>query len=235
MDFLKDILLNGFWPRYCLEDARWYTTASAEYYLAYPIVCFCDIPLSRVDEHVTFYGNYGIGVTKRWAESNGLAPVLYIRENSTPHEALKTLFSNNRTSGGFYDGSAVDINTLLTHVKPIKGSMYIGENLIEKEFYQESEWRFGVSGSNLETGVQSWLPESTYRDENALDTENKKTKELKSLKISPTDIKYLFVKSDSDIPAIVNFIQTELDMYPSHDVKILLSRIISLETISHDL
>jgi len=55
------------------------------------------------------------------------------------------------------------------------------------------------------------------------------------LKFSPRDIKYIFVKYDSDIPNIINFIQSDLDHYPSSDVKILLSRVTSLESISHDL
>lgn len=72
-------------------------------------------------------------------------------------------------------------------------------------------------------------------NEGNLNIENTKTKELASLKISPSDIKYLFVKSDADIPLLVNFIQTEMDTYSNKDTKILLSRITSLETISRDL
>lgn len=64
---------------------------------------------------------------------------------------------------------------------------------------------------------------------------NEKSKVSYSLKISPSDIKYLFVNSDSDIPDVINFIQTELDHYPSAEIKILMSRVISLETISRDM
>ena len=51
----------------------------------------------------------------------------------------------------------------------------------------------------------------------------------------PNDIKYIFVKSDSDIPNIVNFIQSELDNYPGVDQKILMSRVVSLESLHQDL
>lgn len=234
VDFLKDILKNGFWPRYCLEDARWYSQAGNDFYIAYPIVCFCDIPLSRVDEHVDFYGNYGIGVTREWAESNRLAPILYLRENTEPHEALKQLFINNINSK-FYSNAGFHINTLLANVKPTEGTMRFGEDVVRKEFYQENEWRFSITVPDMSAGIRPWLSEEEFRNKEVLDGHNAKNKELSSLKISPSDIKYLFVKSDSDIPLLVNFIQTELDMYPSHDIKILLSRIISLETISRDL
>lgn len=46
-------------------------------FVAFPMVCFCDIPLSRIDEHIGFYGKFGIGMTRKWAEQNGLNPVLY--------------------------------------------------------------------------------------------------------------------------------------------------------------
>lgn len=234
IDFLRDILKNGFWPRYCLEDANWYSISSGDYYIAYPMVCFCDIPLSRVDEHVNFYGNYGVGVTREWAESNGLSPVLYFRENTAQHIAFKELCGKN-LNNNFYEGSDIDLTTLLANVKPTKGNMRFGEDVVEKEFYQENEWRFTITGGSKKTGVRPWLYLNEFSDGSALEDSNAKTKEIHSLKVSPTDIRYLFVKSDSDIPQLVNFIQSELDIYPSHDLKILLSRIISLETISRDI
>lgn len=234
LDFLKDILVEGFWPRYCLEDSKWYGNSGMNYYIAYPMVCFCDIPLSRVDEHVSFYGNYGIGVTKEWAQINGLSPVIYLRENSSPHQALKKLFSKNNEKA-LYNNSNMDVNTLLANIKPTEGVMRIGSELVNKEFYQENEWRYSVTGNNSVSNIRPWISESEFLDESSLNAENAKTKEQASLKILPSDIKYLFVNTDSDIPLLVNFIQNEMDKYPSKDIKILLSRITSLETISRDL
>jgi hypothetical protein len=234
MEFLIDILNNGFWPRYCLEDSKWYSSSGQEHYIAYPMVCFCDIPLSRVDEHVSFYGNYGIGVTKEWAKSNGLSPVLYIRENSPQQKAIHNIASNNSESG-FYNGFNADLNSIISNTKPTEGVMRFGKDIVEKEFYQENEWRYVASGNASTEGVRPWLSEHDFMAEETLSSENSKTKELCSLKLLPSDIKYLFVKLDSDIPLLVNFIQTSMDQYPSHDIKILLSRITSLETISRDL
>ena len=53
--------------------------------------------------------------------------------------------------------------------------------------------------------------------------------------IDPSDVKYIFVKSDSDIPDIINFIQTELDRFPAAALKVLMSRVVSLESITMDL
>ena len=57
-DTLKLVLKNGFWPRYCLEDIQWIGEDRFPY-ISIPIVCFCDIPLSRIQEHVGCYGEFG--------------------------------------------------------------------------------------------------------------------------------------------------------------------------------
>ncbi|MFA0182561.1 abortive infection system antitoxin AbiGi family protein [Vibrio cyclitrophicus] len=233
VQFLKDILKNGFWPRFCLEDVRWYT--GKENQCAYPITCFCDIPLSRVDEHVDFYGNYGIGVTKEWAKLNKLSPVIYINEGSAQQLALTKLFGENLKGQQFYTGADDDINAILTHIKPIEGKMFINGQFVEKEFHQENEWRFAINGKYKELTVKPFLIEANFKNTELLEAENAKSKRDYSLKVSPSDIRYLFVKSDSDIPSFMNFIQSELDNYSNSEIKVLMSRVISLETISRDM
>jgi hypothetical protein len=80
MDLVNSILRNGFYPRYCLEDIR----CLREYqdYLLYPMVCFCDIPISRIAEHTAFYGEYGLGLINEWGLKNGLLPVIYMLVSS---------------------------------------------------------------------------------------------------------------------------------------------------------
>ena len=233
LEFLKDILLNGFWPRFCLEDVKWYNSNDSQ--AAYPIVCFCDIPLSRVDEHVDFYGNFGLGVTKEWAKLNRLSPVIYLNEGSAQQLALRKLFGENLKGKQFYSGAGDDINTVMTHVKPIEGKMFINGQFISKEFHQENEWRFAVNGKSSELKIKPFIYENQYHDKQVLEAEKLKAKNTYSLKITPSDIKYLFVKTDADIPDLINFIQTKLDHYTSSEIKILMSRVVSLETISGDL
>ncbi|MFM5119607.1 abortive infection system antitoxin AbiGi family protein [Aeromonas veronii] len=233
IDFLKDILANGFWPRYCLEDMRWYSGNNTR--SAYPIVCFCDIPLSRVDEHVKFYGNYGIGVTREWARKKQLSPVIYLNEDTHQHQSLKKILLGNLKGNGYYQDAGSDINNIMSHIKPIEGEMIVNGESILKEFYQENEWRYAISGLATELKSKPWLYEVDYKNKTILESQNLKSKEYYSLKISPSDIRYIFVKSDSDIPNMVNFIQTNLDYYPSSDIKILLSRIMSFETITRDI
>lgn len=189
VEILKSILKNGFWPRYCLEDTTWYTNSETQ--IAFPMVCFCDIPLSRLDEHVRFYGEFGIGVSKSWALSNDCCPATYLPRNSQISSALLRITKGNLAEKGYYKGSNGDMNALISNVKPIEGQMLVNGELIPKEFYQESEWRYVIKDTIARAKARVWLSEVEFRDEKIRETENNKTKEHHSLKISPSDIKYI--------------------------------------------
>lgn len=45
-DVLKSIIKSGFFPRYCVEDVTWLTSATDA--VALPVTCLCDIPLGRI-------------------------------------------------------------------------------------------------------------------------------------------------------------------------------------------
>ncbi len=85
------ILKNGFWAKYCLEDIQWQNGGVD--FVAFPMVCFCDIPLGRISEHVDFYGSYGIGLTKEWAKKNNLNPVAYLSSGSHLINSINEIFN----------------------------------------------------------------------------------------------------------------------------------------------
>src|SRR3989304_3361018 len=91
---LKSILKNEFYPRYSLESYPLDPKESSILEIGVPMVSFCDIPLSRVKEHVTIYGYYGIGMSKEWAEKKGLNPVLYLYNGSDLSLNIKEMFIN---------------------------------------------------------------------------------------------------------------------------------------------
>ncbi|BAX62529.1 abortive infection system antitoxin AbiGi family protein [Burkholderia stabilis] len=232
LETLRLILLNGFWPRYCLEDVSWIGYDKYDY-IAYPMVCFCDIPLSRISEHVDFYGNFGIGLTRQWGEANGLNPILYVSGENNVTATFRSLndHSNKLPKGEHREAAKVSMRYLLAHSKPTEGKMVIDAKPVEKTFYQESEWRYVP----VHPEIDEYLFSKNFSDSANLDNSNSKTKDHCLLKFGPKDIKYIFVKSDSDIPEIINFIQTNLDQYPGADQKVLMSRVVSLESLSADL
>ncbi|TQQ75601.1 abortive infection system antitoxin AbiGi family protein [Vibrio cholerae] len=192
LDVLKLILKNGVYPRYCLEDFGWFGASDFKH-VAYPMSCFCDIPLSRISDHTDFYGMYGIGFTKEWGLKNGLNPVIYLTEGGSVCEMVKFYFNLNMPKGQQESEANEQLFTLLSHVKPINGTMYMGGMPVEKDFYQENEWRYVPKVNDL-------IFEEKFEEER--DASNKNIEKHK-LEFTPQDIKYIFVKSDSDIPNLV--------------------------------
>ncbi|MEK0446855.1 MAG: hypothetical protein RLZZ399_2176 [Verrucomicrobiota bacterium] len=229
LDALKSILKDGFWPRYCLEDIRWQNFDQFEY-VAFPMVCFCDIPIGRIVQHVEFYGSYGIGVTKEWGLKNKLNPIVYL---SGP-EPLGGAF-NALSNVVFSHPDKKQVETglehfrhLVAHTKPISGKMMVSGKEIDKEFYAESEWRFVPR----QTGVEAFLK---YDEFDSMRHEyDKVTWRDCLIKLSGVDIRYIFVPSDGDIPDVIKFLQAELDHFSSRELNILMSRVTSLEAIKSD-
>lgn len=230
-DILKRVLKTGFWPRYCPEDVSWVGYEEFEY-IAYPMVCFCEIPLSRLTEHVGFYGSFGLGLTREWAAKNGLNPVFY----TSPGSPMANSFRHfNDLANRAVKPLNVELKTLmrdyLSFSKPTSGTMIVDSKPIDKAFYQESEWRYIAQGD----GIKQYLLSQHYNDPQLREKHNKLAYEKCLLKFTPADIKYIFVREDSDIPDVVNFIQSELDTYPGAELKLLVSRVTSLESIRQDL
>lgn len=87
LQHLQGILKQGFKVHCCKEKIRGVMKDDA--YMAFPMVSFCDIPLSEVKEHINSYGEYAVGLTKEWAARKHLNPVLYLEHDSTLTKSLK--------------------------------------------------------------------------------------------------------------------------------------------------
>lgn len=81
-DTLVKILEEGLWPRYCVER-DW-----GDKDLIIPMVCTCEIPLSKMSFHQNKYGKYGIGLSKKWAKKKGFTPVLYVSDKSDIYKRI---------------------------------------------------------------------------------------------------------------------------------------------------
>jgi hypothetical protein len=225
---LKNILKDGFLPFYSLEDIQW-MGETERHFTAFPIVAFCDIPLSRITDHVSFYGKYGIGLSRKWGLANGLNPLVYLSENGPFADAYrKTMLNLFTTKGG--DKFVNDIRFLIGFTKPIKGSMIVNGQPVDKEFYQESEWRYLARHAD----VPSHLKQTAFENDTTRQQANQKAQANCKLNFVPGDVQYLIVPEDSEIPDLVDFINRELDRFPSVDLKILGTRIVTLAAIEAD-
>jgi hypothetical protein len=86
---LQNILQNRFKLAYCKEEINFNGKKVVGYF---PMVTFCDIPLSLSKEHVTKYGSYAIGLQKEWGIKHKLNPVIYLEEESMISEDLRKSF-----------------------------------------------------------------------------------------------------------------------------------------------
>lgn len=59
LETLQSILSNGL--KMCYSNENF----TKDFYVAIPMICFCDMPLSNISDHVEVYGHYAIGFNKR--------------------------------------------------------------------------------------------------------------------------------------------------------------------------
>ena len=134
LEWLIDILENGFKARYCLE-----IFPKVDIPLAIPVKFFCDIPLGLIKKHISRYGKYGIGITKSFAKSKGITPVIYV------HEKSKILARVAHALKDQDDELAKFIPYFKRYSEKIQG----GLNKNTRRYYDEREWRYVPSSADF--------------------------------------------------------------------------------------
>ena len=260
-EYLLDILENGFWPRYCSEDIEWLIPKDFKNELekqeednslktlikeliksnissiAYPMSCFCDIPLSKITAHTDFYGGFGLGMTKEWGIRKRLNPIFYLSDNSIIPNLIQSFLLKTAPIDFWksIQSEKTNQNTiiqLMKFLKPLRGKMKVNGKEVTKNFDEECEWRYAPA-SDENNLFPNFLPNFLANNEELQDS-NIVTKKVASLNFEPSDIKYIFVPEDSNIPTIINKINTIFTNYPEHERLLLLSKVISLDTIRKD-
>ena len=153
-EYLESIIDNGFHPRYCTEDFSAFAPAlgqeSKTFDYAVPMVCFCDIPLSKVKEHISVYKGYGIGCSKAWGIDKGITPLIYVKPTSETAIGIRNALVSLRQLSTISTENIPKIGTirkslmrLMKYVKPYEGRFEHGGLTFEnKRFYDEREWRY---------------------------------------------------------------------------------------------
>ncbi len=236
---MMSILKIGFKPHLSLEDISWLGNSMYQE-MAYPMVSFCDLPIGKLNEHIKYYGSYGIGMRKRWALKNGLTPALYVIPNS--HFAkniidsqLKIFFledertKKNERLDGEYDSKNLIFN-ILARSKPFEGNDLKKVNEGKRLFYHEREWRYVPDIQAVPLGI------SKANFDRSKDHYNTALAEQSMLHFAPEDVLYILVKNEYEIPALIQFINSNLsDKYAPSQLQLLQSKITSYEHISRDI
>lgn len=210
---------------------------------AVPMVSFCDLKLTELKNHMKNYGYYGIGLTKEWANRNGLNPVLYLNKSCRLTEnfisGLNGIYAHlNRLNDieqvEKLTKSYTNILSTYQYLKNYEGRL-IRNGKIKSENYRfadEREWRYVPSLE--QTGVQPFVAISN------IDTLEKKllhNQRIAHLRLSfqPDDIKYLIIQNDGEINELINHLLEVKDRFGSETIQRLTSRILTTEQIRNDI
>jgi len=236
-DSLKGILEGNFNLKYCKET---FHLNNEDFRLAAPMVCFCDIPLSEVKNHINKYGSYGIGLTKEWAERKGLNPVLYLEKNSLLGASIDRIYMNfvDAPEGGLedLDDPQKSILDVLRYIKNYQSDLNRGGNTIQNyRFSDEREWRYVPP---IEEDIPMIIPQAMIEDpDDSAYIEDAKNKLARiKLDFEPNDIKYIIIENDAEISEIVDLLRkAKGNTYSYNDIERLMTRILTTEQIVSDI
>jgi hypothetical protein len=137
-----DLLRHGIWPRYCEEDFEWLVETPA--IIAFPVVCFCDIPLKAAADHRGTYGDFAISISKSLACEFDINPMWYLQQDTTITRHVGSQLKKNALFSP--DAIGKEFRPLLPYLKPTIGCQ-AARNTKEpstevKCFEEEMEWRY---------------------------------------------------------------------------------------------
>ena len=236
--YLKEIISKkAIIPRY-YEESIDYLNIESLNKIVFPMICFCDINLSKLDGHVYYYGKFGIGLNKTWGINSGIQPIHYINKNSSIKEDISYLFSKALNNIDDSDDNINEYrNYLLSHLlfmKPIIGSMRRGGKYDSKNFTDEKEWRF-IPNIKEEHGIDLIIPQKYLENDKAYNSYSDGITQIKELWLhfDVCDIEYLMVENEEYRKELIEFILSittieELDKY------ILISKIVVYDIMNKD-
>ena len=251
-EHLFELLASGFKPRYVEEKFPFEENQLK--LVGIPMLCFCDIRLSEVRDHIDWYGKYGIGMRSSWGTQNGLTPVQYynknshlIKEYSSGLKSMRKSFKSKtygemtmKETPGWY----FDLYKNVWYMKEFKGKQYHRKTRKEKrkKFYDEREWRYIPKMKDLkdlpEGQPMSLLDENLLRyrsDFNYRKEVNDGLGSIINLSFTPKDIAYIIVAKEDERSEIIRIIKDKkLKNYSNEEVAVLSSKILSIEQIMSD-
>lgn len=270
IEALKGILEKGFRFSYCYEEynnvivfnnenkehANFFIGSNGtKRGVAIPMICFCDIPLLRVQEHAECYGKYIIGIDKNYAEAlyQNLNPVLYLSSNRMG----LSLCDISTSKGNFQYERTYNYNQSVNHLIAYS-KRYRGFDLYRNKevcFYDEREWRIVMPNSG-EIDELSWLWNIEFKSNDEYKEyirpyneklQSSETAYLRFIKFQEEDeshfgnfITHIVVSEDKEIPDLIKYIlNTKNKLFGYENISentrmTLISKITSFERIEKD-
>lgn len=211
LDNLQSILKGGI--RY-----SWVAEKLPKRGIAYLLqsICFCNIPLSMIEEHVEWYGKYAIGFSRSALREKGASPVFYL------HSQTALLYKGANADKEYKK------ERFLPYFKQFYGKQAYPGTPIKvykfKKFYDEKEWRIFYGDAEV----------VRYRDIEDLEAQKDKKKRLpqncKPLRITPSMIEYIILEKPEDLATFKNFLKKE---FPNN-IEDMLTKVLFYSQIKRD-
>jgi len=222
---LQNILSDGgFQVNYSLEKVV--TRGNKSFSLAIPMVSFCDIPISEYKKHffklknkktLGYYGDYGLGLTKKWAEKNGLNPVLYIESNSFVGTSLRHTVERIVKNHYQLPNSLVHFPC---YTKNHQGPLERDGKIVDRayRFYDEREWRYVPLQDQIKGPL--FIPGKEYSVEKKYWNDRLRNTQLS---FDLDDISYIIVDNDKEIEDLLSVLNDKYGATSKKDLPTILT------------
>lgn len=223
-------------PRYCVENIGYLNIELKK--IAYPMLCFCDLNLHKMQSHIKFYGGYGLAFSKEWGIKKGIQPVQYINPESILNKDFSKAFTDSlqAVSHNSLESNSAQ-NFLLSQMifyKSLHGLMERSINgkinSLMKNFTDECEWRY------IFATFPSQFPIAITEEKFfSIPTWNKAIKLNKKyhLEFDPIDVRYIIIQTEDEFEKLVDIIEKNcLDKNTKHR---LISKILIWADLMEDL
>lgn len=212
--------------RYCKENVKYLDLGISE--IAFPMKCFCDINLHKLEEHLYWYGYYGIAFSKKWGMNQGIQPIQYINPESDLCKDFGIAFkdalnSNDREHKTLRDYLAMQ----LMYLKPYSGEFKNRntEKVENKCFTDECEWRYVADVSALKMEEIITNPDRMSDGALTLMSNSLDGREEASICFEYEDIKYIILEDIPAYRAFLSFVR-ELNGISEIHKQLLISKIL---------
>ncbi len=235
IDYLKEIIRDcAIVPRYNDEIIDYLKITLIDERIAFPMTCFCDINLTKLNLHAKKYGKFGIGIKKEWAYKHiDIEPIHYINPTSSEmndfREAFLEALSDNDKN---LEKVSNYLLTSLLYMKPILGLMDNGESIKSYCFHDEREWRYipHIDEKDMNLILRDKYLTDTYK---SIANEALRLNKKYWLKFSPEDINYIIVENDKEAIELAEYIYA-LKKYTSNQILGMISKILILDNLGKD-
>lgn len=208
---------------------------------AVPMVSFCDLRLSELKDHMSKYGSYGIGMSKSWANQEGLNPVFYVNKHCTytsnfiaAVEQLHKHIDNLEDPGQHATASNAYMHILNTYryIKNYEGDLVRrnGKTTKNYRFADECEWRYVP---DLDVTPFSFFPIERLSSPEGKAEANQRISNLR-LEFEPEDIRYLIIDRDEERLELIHHLEQVKGRFSDETRRRLASRILTAEQIKND-